>query len=173
MCFCRSIGGWGWGGGRDTAQGPVAVLAFNLPLSTGKRCPFFYSYPQNQYWQRHWELIVHIKKMQDPVYLPVSTQKLLPRPPSCTVQLSSRHSLLQGHQQSPKSLQETSPVLCTKLSLSYPSPYSEIPCSNYTLDLFSVPKKTWYSPPSCLCICGPLCLRLLHSLLSAFSTHQN
>lgn len=40
--------------------------------------------------------------MRDPIYLPVSTQKLLPGPPSRTVQVSSGHSLLQGHRQPPK-----------------------------------------------------------------------
>lgn len=35
----------------------------------------FYSHPWNQYWQRHWKPMVHFWRMQDPIYLPVPTQK--------------------------------------------------------------------------------------------------
>lgn len=110
--------------------------------------------------------------MQDPIYLPVPTQKqsfwVLP-PGQCR----SAHVIPSSEIiSSPLGLQETCPTLVAKLSLSQPSSFSEISCSSYT-DLFYMPKDTRCSPPLCLCICGLLCLKLLHSLLSSFSAHRS
>ena len=49
---------WGQGTVRPDYR---ADLAFSLPLSMGK------SHPWNQSWLRHWELMVHFWRMQDPV----------------------------------------------------------------------------------------------------------
>lgn len=154
-----------------TAPGPAAVLVFTLPLSTGKRLVFLFS-SLKPILAETLEADGTFLKDAGP-YLPPSShsETILLGPPSWTVQVSSCHSLLGGHQQSPKPSRNMSNTLA-KLSLSRPSSYSEISCSNYT-DLFSMPKDTRCSLPLCLCICGLLCLKLLHSLLSSFSAHRS
>lgn len=73
-------------------RGPLAVLVFSLPLSTGKRRLFFYSYSQNQHRQTLGTGGTFLKDARP--YLPSTSysERMLPGPPFCTVQVSSGHS---------------------------------------------------------------------------------